>query len=157
MDSSSRQLLAIMLIVFLACSFLLVIPVSSSYASNIYPIHDSWVEAEYPSDNHGYDTSLRVKSDSRTRRSYLRFDLSSIPNGKTVATVKLYLYCTLADANPNVQVYVHGTGDNWDESSITWNNAPAVGSLITSISVGGTGRYYCWDITPYGRAEYSGD
>jgi len=156
-DSPSKQLIAIMLILFLTCSFLLVFPVSSSYTSNTYPTHDSWVEAEYPSDNHGYDTSLRVKSDSRTRRSYLKFDLCSIPNGKTITSVKLYLYCTLADANPNVQVYVHGTGDNWDESSITWNNAPAVGSLITSISVGGTGRYYCLDITPYGRAEYSGD
>jgi PKD repeat protein len=156
-DSSSRQLVAIMLTLFLVCSFLLVIPVSSSYASNIYPTHDSWIEAEYPAGNHGSDTDLRVKSDSRTRRSYLKFDLSSIPNGKTATSVKLYLYCISSDANPNVQVYVHGTGDNWDESSITWNNAPAVGSLITSISVGGTGRYYCWDITPYGQAEYSGD
>jgi hypothetical protein len=146
-----------MLTLFLTCSFLLVFPVSSSYTSNICPTHDSWVEAEYPDGNHGSDTSLRVKSDSRTRRSYLKFDLSSIPNGKTVTSVKFYLYCTYTDANLNVQVYVHGTGDNWDESSITWNNAPAVGSLITSMSVGGTGRYYCWDITPYGQAEYSGD
>jgi len=156
-DSSSRQLVAIMLTLFLVCSFLLVIPVSASYTSKIYPTHDSWVEAEYPNDNHGSDTDLRVKSDSRTRRSYVKFDLSSVPNGKTVTSVKLYLYCTYTDFNPSVQVYVHGTGDDWDESSITWYSAPAVGSLITSISVGGTGRYYCWDITPYGQTEYSGD
>jgi PKD repeat protein len=74
-----------------------------------------------------------------------------------MTSVKLYLYCTYIDANPNVEIYVHETSDSWVESTITWNNAPAVGSLITSISVGGTGRYYCWDITPYGKIQYSGD
>jgi len=36
--------------------------------------HDSWVEAEFPDDNHGSEISLRVKSDTRTRRSCLKFD-----------------------------------------------------------------------------------
>ncbi|MEM3697558.1 MAG: PKD domain-containing protein [Candidatus Bathyarchaeia archaeon] len=123
----------------------------------MFPVGDSWVEAEYPNDNHGSDTSLRVRSDSRTRRSYLKFDLTSIPNGKSLVSVKLYLYCTYVDANPSVEIYVHETGDDWSESTITWNNAPAVGAYITSVSVGGTGKYYCWDITPYGQAQYSGD
>ncbi|MGQ9690832.1 MAG: CBM96 family carbohydrate-binding protein, partial [Thermoproteota archaeon] len=80
--------------------------------SILSPVGDSWVEAEFPNDNHGSDTSLRVRSDSRTRRSYLKFDLSSIPNGKTITSVKIYLYCTYADANPNVEIYVHETGDS---------------------------------------------
>jgi PKD repeat protein len=29
--------------------------------------------------------------------------------------------------------------------------------MITSTSIGGTGKYYCWDITPYAQAQYSGD
>jgi len=37
--------------------------------------HDPWVEAEFPDDNHESETSLRVKSDARTRRSCLKFDL----------------------------------------------------------------------------------
>jgi hypothetical protein len=142
--------------------FLLVFPQfvflgGAQQTSVLFPVGDSWVEAEYPNDNHGSDTSLRVKSDSRTRRSYLKFDLSSIPSGKSITSVKLYLYCTYADANPSVEVYVHETGDSWSESTITWNNAPAVGASITSVSVGGTGKYYCWDITPYAQAQYSGD
>jgi PKD repeat protein len=87
----------------------------------------------------------------------LKFDLSVIPSGKTLSSVRLYLYCTYADANPSVEVYVHETGDSWSESTITWNNAPAVGAMITSASVGGTGKYYCWDITGYAQAQYSGD
>ena len=152
-----NQLLIVLLIVFLTLSPMLLFPAQSSYTSKLYPTNDSWVEAEFPNDNHGSDTSLRVRADSRTRRSYLKFDLSSIPNSKTITSVKLYLYCTYMDANPSVEIYVHETGDSWNEASITWNNAPAVGSLITSISVGGTGKYYCWDITPYGQTQYSGD
>lgn len=72
--------------------------------SVLFLIGDSWVEAEFPNDNHGVDTSLRVRSDSRARRSYLKFDLSSIPSDKSITSVKLYLYCTYADANPSVEV-----------------------------------------------------
>jgi len=123
----------------------------------VYPAGDSWVEAEFPNGNHGSETSLRVKSDSRTRRSYLKFDLNSVPSGKSVTSVKLYLYCTYKSWNPCVEIYVHETSDNWDEASITWNNAPAVDSFITSILVNGTGQYYCWDITSYAQTQYSGD
>ncbi len=152
-----NQLVVAMLIAFLIFSPLLILPIQGSYTSRLYPTNDSWVEAEFPNDNHGSETSLRVRSDSRTRRSYLKFDLSSIQDGKTITSVKLYLYCTYVDANPNIEIYVHETSDSWFESTITWNNAPAVGSLITSISVGGTGQYYCWDITPYGQTQYLGD
>jgi len=152
-----KQLAVVLLIGFLLFSLLLVFPVESAYTSHLYPAEDSWVEAEFPNGNHGSETSLRVKSDSRTRRSYLKFDLSSVPSGKSVTSVKLYLYCTYKDLYPSVGIYVHETSDNWDEASITWHNAPAVDSLITSILVNGTGQYYCWDITSYGQTQYSGD
>jgi PKD repeat protein len=147
----------IFLIGFLILSSLLVFPVKSSYTSHVYPAEDSWVEAEFPNGNHGSETSLRVKSDSRTRRSYLKYDLNSVPSGKSVTSVKLYLYCTYKSWNPSIEIYVHETGDSWDEASITWNNAPAVDSFITSILVNGTGQYYCWDITSYGQTQYFGD
>ncbi len=152
-----KRLVVVLLISFLMISSFSILPVKSAHTSLLYPAADSWVEAEYPNGNHGSETSLRVKSDARTRRSYLRFDLNSVPNGKSITSVKLYLYCTYKDQHSSVELYMHETGDNWDEASITWNNAPAVGSLVTSILVNGTGQYYCWDITPYGQTQYSGD
>ncbi|MEA2089133.1 MAG: PKD domain-containing protein, partial [Thermoproteota archaeon] len=157
MHSRYKRLVVIFLIVFLTFSPFLVFPVKSSGTSHLCSSEDSWVEAEFPDGNHGSDTSLRVKSDARTRRSYLKFDLNSIPDGKSITSVKLYLYCTYKDHHSSVEIYVHETSDNWDEASITWHNAPAVGSLITSILVNGTGQYYCWNITPYGQTQYSGD
>ena len=153
-----RQFAALFLIGFLILASLIIFAVkSSSSASYVYPAGDSWVEAEFPNGNHGSDTSLRVKSDSRTRRSYLQFDLNSVPSGKSVTSIKLCLYCTYKSWESSVEIYVHETEDNWDEASITWNNAPAVDSLITSILVSGTGQYYWWDITSYGQTQYSGD
>jgi len=156
-DSRLKGLDVMLLMVFLVLSSLLVFPVESSYTSHLSPTEDSWVEAEFPNSNHGSETSLRVKSDSRTRRSYLKFDLDSIPSGKSITSVKLYLYCTYSDYHPSVEIYVHETGNNWDEASITWHNAPAVGSFLTSILVNGTNQYYGWDVTPYGQTQYSGD
>jgi len=152
-----KQLMVILFISLLTVSSLNILPVKSAYTSSSCPTDDSWVEAEFPNGIHGSETSLRVKSDARTRRSFLKFDLNSVPNGKSITSVKLYLYCTYKDQHPSVEIYVHETGDNWDEASITWNNAPDVGSLVTSILVNGTGQYYCWDITPYGQTQYSGD
>ena len=157
MDFRLKKTVVILSVICLLCSFLFVLPVKSPSTSVLSPTNDSWIEAEFPAVNHGSDTSLRVRADSRTSRSYLQFDLNSIPSGKTLTSAKLYLYCTYSDFNPSVQIYVHETGDGWGESSITWNNAPAVGSLVTSISVGGTCQYYCWDITSYAQTQYSGD
>ncbi|MHA1777993.1 MAG: CBM96 family carbohydrate-binding protein, partial [Candidatus Heimdallarchaeaceae archaeon] len=78
-----KQLAVSSLIIFFTFSSMLILPVNSSYTSHLYPTDDSWVEAEFPNSNHGSDTSLRVKADSRTRQTYLKFDLDSIPNGKS--------------------------------------------------------------------------
>ncbi|RLI41689.1 hypothetical protein DRO69_11270, partial [Candidatus Bathyarchaeota archaeon] len=157
MNLRLEKLVVLLLVIFLLGSLLLVFPVEASYSQQLYPVDDSWVEAEFPNGNHGFETSLRVKSDSRTRRSYLKFDLGALPEGKTVTSARLYLYCTYRDNDPSVEIYVHETGDNWSEATITWNNAPAVGSLVNSTLVYGTGQYYWWDITQYVAAEYSGD
>jgi len=123
----------------------------------LYPVGDSWVEAEYPNTNHGSETVLRIKADSRIRRTYIQFDLNSIPNGKIITSVKLYLYCTTVDTNPSVVINVHETQDTWAENTIIWNNAPLVGAFITQTTVGVSGQYYCWNITSYGLAQYNGD
>jgi len=150
--------LALFFVVIFTFASLLLIPAAVGQSTaRLAPSDDSWVEYEYPNTNHGLETVLRVKADSRIRRSYLKFDLSSIPTGKVITSVKLFLYCTVTDLTPVVTMNAHETVDSWSQSSITWNNAPAVGSLIVNTTVGGTGQYYSWDITPYGDAQYQGD
>jgi len=41
------------------------------------------------------------------------------------------------------------TSANWSESQVTWNNAPAAGSLVGSIGAVALGQTYTLDVTPY--------
>ena len=124
-----------------------------------YPTDDSWIELEYPDRNNGRDKVIHAKTDATTvRRIYLKFDLSVIPTDKVIVSAKLYLYCVAADPPGNVQVNVHKTDDNWNEHTITWNNAPPVGTFVASnATVGGTGKSYSWDVTSYAQSEHKND
>ncbi|MFQ5999299.1 MAG: PKD domain-containing protein [Candidatus Bathyarchaeia archaeon] len=115
------------------------------------------MQAEFPNNNYGSDTRLNVRSDAKTRRTYIKFDLSSIPSGKSITSAKLYLHCVFANPTSSVQVNVNETGDSWSEGAITWNNAPSVGAFVASTDVGGVNQSYFWDITSYAQTEYSGD
>jgi PKD repeat protein len=116
------------------------------------------VDFRNPDSSYGNDTELHVRADNQARRTYLKFDLSVVPAGTTVTSAKLYLYCTAANPADPLQVDVHETNDSWSEDTITWNNAPAIGALVTSnMQVNGTGQYYYWDITSYAQSQHGGD
>jgi hypothetical protein len=82
--------------------------------------------------------------DSATQRSYIRFDgLSGIPSTDTVTSAILYLYgetssLTFPYGNsyypysnnpPNAGLVQQVVGGTWDQTTITWNNAPALTSV----------------------------
>jgi hypothetical protein len=84
--------------------------------------------------------------------------LGSIPSQQYIVSAVLKLYCIIAAPYPPpVEVDVHATSDSWSESTITWNNAPAVGALVGNDTVGGTGQYWSWNITEFIRTQYAGD
>ena len=59
------------------------------------PTDDAYVYEKYPSDNYGSETRLGFYDyQSYTVRTFIRFDLSSIPSGATInlAKVRLYYY-----------------------------------------------------------------
>jgi len=67
----------------------------------------------------------------------MRFDLSAIPADATITKAKFGAYywypLTEGDLFSGSVVYVAPASDNWDESTVTWNTAPAAGSSITSV------------------------
>jgi hypothetical protein len=84
------------------------------------------------------------------QRSYLMFDLSSIPDNATVVSA-VFGICvaginsgTYYSSDPSTGVYYVGN-DSWTESTITWANKP-------SYSIGGDyqdtvdNQYYEWDV-----------
>jgi hypothetical protein len=75
----------------------------------------------------------------------------------TSATLKLYIQ-GLPNGSP-VPAYVFSVSDDdWTETGITWNNAPAAGSQLDYISdISTVGIYYNFDVTSFVSSEMSGD
>ncbi|SEN50187.1 DNRLRE domain-containing protein, partial [Lihuaxuella thermophila] len=86
-------------------------------------------------------------------RSFIKFQLQPLLSGAQISSARLYLnqYSTVA----NQQVNLYPVTSNWSSSSVTWNNQPSIGSLLSSTTVGGAGEY-SWDLTSLARGWYSG-
>jgi Calx-beta domain/Glycosyl hydrolase family 99/Calcineurin-like phosphoesterase len=97
---------------------------ASAATQTFTPVADAYVREDAPSSNFGSGTTLHVDS-SPTRRSYLRFDLSSLPAGSTITggTLRLYVSYDCSASSPGWEVST--LADNsWQESAITYANAP---------------------------------
>ncbi len=92
-----------------------------------YPDADAYVNADKPNGNYGSATALRVDA-SPDVRSYLRFTVRGVTGEVTQATLRLR-----ANSGSPAGFSVRGVADNgWDEGTITYANAPAVGSVVRS-------------------------
>jgi chitodextrinase len=107
---------------------------------------DSYVSQVNPDTAHGSYSYLRVLSGSgTTRTSYLRFDLAGLGGTVTDATLKLY-----PTSGSSAGFDLHAEPDSsWQESGLTWNNAPAFASAVSAssgpLSAGG---WATADVTP---------
>ena len=86
-----------------------------------------------------------------THESYLKFNVGQ---PCTVAAVKLRLYGQLSGSG-SLPAAVYGVSSTtWTETGTNWNNKPAAGALLRTVSVAGTtAAWYEWDVTDYIRAE----
>ena len=97
---------------------------------------DSQVKSNSATANYGSDTSLRIREDpgtGTTYRSYVKFTLTGLSG--TVTSVKLRLW--VSDNSTNT-TSVHSTVTTWTEGTLTWNNAPALGTTTLGSAVPGT-------------------
>ena len=133
--------------------------ISVQVNAQLIPVADAYVNGAAASAtlNFGTDAALRVKKGSSAiycRKTFIKFDLSNISPSDTLKYAVLKLNVTTFPKVMNIQVLQ--TTDNWTETGISWNNAPASGSLVYSRQITGTGMY-SWDISDYLRQEYRGD
>ena len=100
----------------------------ASACAQITPLGDSYTNRGAPSTNYGAQTLLDV--DGATQATYIQFNLSSIPTGASVSQATLKLYVNAVATAGSLEVYlVNGA---WSESTITYDLAPALGSVIDS-------------------------
>lgn len=66
---------------------------------------------------------------------------------------KLYLRAYDLKVPRNIEVY-GVPDDGWDERSITWNNKPPFGNLLSMVRVDSKDVVYEWDVTDFVKSEY---
>lgn len=92
----------------------------------INPVDDAYVDAYHPDQNFGDSEVLEVSdhNGTETGRTYVKFDLSSIPDEVTIhyALIQFYYCDSKGGGEPKVGVYQVNT--NWDEDLITWDDQP---------------------------------
>jgi len=119
---------------------------------------DTFVSSGAPTSSFG---SLEMLScgyydaSSGHRRSYVKFDVSSIPTYARVdsATFSLYQYWTYYTSTATTTYLAQPTA-SWTES-VTWNSKPSQSAVIASQSVTGRGVWVNWNQTAVKNAVAS--
>jgi hypothetical protein len=121
--------------------------------------------SSFNSTNFGNATTLVVKGTTdlyNARRSFIRFNLSSFSGSSPSARLKVYVsgvQSGVSATSPAVVKVYEVASDSWIESGtggITWNNQPAIGALLGSMSVTGAG-FYTVPVTAWVNSALSGD
>ena len=111
-------------------------------------IADTYADESKPNNNHGTGTVMIVRSwqSTKDQRSFVEFDVSSIPSGSTVNTATLTL-CATKVPNSTRTIDLHRITASWVETTLTWNNQPGVaGSVTDSATTPGSPACMTWDV-----------
>lgn len=87
-------------------------------------VWDSYTYSTYPDENYGYDEELWV-SNYRTSYIYIE-DLPNLPSGATFNYAFLYVSYYYYITDGGLLAGAYQVLEEWDEETITYNNAPAV-------------------------------
>lgn len=82
---------------------------------------DVYVKKNPPDKNSNTD-ELIVSGNNPGRNSYLKFNISLVPDEKIIENAELCLY--LYDKAQDIIIYAHQVYSNWNESQMFWNNQP---------------------------------
>ena len=125
---------------------------------SIQAIEDTYASSGNPDTSYGSNENFcSGKISDSVCRTYLKFDLSSIPVGKTIVSARLRLNSGFV-SYPYPQIGArYLVNDNWDEMTLTWNNAPTefspVAADTVTISIGDN----FWTLTDDVEAAYWDD
>jgi len=112
----------------------------------LLPTDDATIVLQQPDSNFGSDSALHTDLKDGMRSFLLRFDASDIPQGQ-VESALVRLYST-NDYPAFGGTFVEVINSNWNEQTVTWNNAPSAdGMVLGSLTEVEGGSWYDVDVT----------
>ncbi len=96
------------------------------------PDADTWVESDLPDTSFGKKPAVKVDADP-VKDGLLRFTVSGVGTS-SIASAKLRLY--VSDPSPDGGEIYRVPSNNWGESTVTWNTAPAADTSTVLGSLG---------------------
>ncbi|MBV6645595.1 MAG: DNRLRE domain-containing protein [Cyclobacteriaceae bacterium] len=133
----------------------------TSAQTSLPPSDDTYVRGGSNSGtNFGTDTLLWSKlagGEASTRRTFLKFDLTSLTSSVTSAILKMTV--DTVNNGPDNYYAVFISDDSWTESTLTWDNEPTAGDTLAIVAgpEDGRGQTVSFDLTNAVAQEKAGD
>ncbi len=111
---------------------------------------DSYVSSVFSDHNSANYVSLRIgRWGDDIYRTYLQFDLTTLPVDVVITSADLKLYQHSSTGTEDFIISVFEITGNWGENTITWNNQPDYHPIPESISpvIMGDVTWLSWDIS----------
>jgi hypothetical protein len=109
--------------------------------TTVSPTADAFVNSSRPDGNFGTGSRLEVRSGTRNRLTFIRFDGAA--GTPTAIAILLQIHPT---ATPSAAISLSTSAAAWDERTITWNNAPVQSRALVSGELG-TDGWLSFDVT----------
>jgi len=129
------------------------------------PIDDAYTHEGRPNTKFGAARDMYVgwyqhAQGAGSERTWLKFDLSSLPADATIGRVRLWLYCYRLTGWGSHDTRCYSLeNDGWTEETITWNNQPpAIGrQLGDAQTIEEEGKWYSWEVGSFVQSERAKD
>jgi hypothetical protein len=110
------------------------------------PVDDTYVDSYDSNSNYGGQTHLDIQTYEWQRIAWLKFNLSSIPDGAVIGTAALQLYTNVVGETYNVSAY--SCSDNsWVELTLTYSDMPSYNTTsMSSVVVASASQRYNWSV-----------
>jgi len=119
------------------------------------PVADAYIESDTPTTNYGSDLTL-FADNSPVKNFLLRFTVSGLSAGQQITSAKLRLFNV--DASGKGGDFYRVSNNTWQESTVTWSNAPAADTtLLASLGAVSVNTWYEINLTSLvtGNGTYS--
>jgi hypothetical protein len=149
---------SLLCIVFINC--LLVLPAAAEEIT-LEPSQDAFVCDCIPGATNpmlGNQYLAQGRYSACYNRSFIQWDLSSIPEGATIDDAEFRIFCATFYGSPSGQMAYYRVIEAWNENTVTYTNRPdhtTDGALFTS-SWPGTSSWHVFDVTSFVALWFGG-